>query len=100
MYNYFSDVTPDWGMHELEAVMDRPEINNNHFKVMTFFGHHALHHLFPTIDHAALEYLYPVFLENCQKFRANFRLMPQLDLFIGQLKMTQKKDPTLLDERK
>ncbi|XP_045446994.1 cytochrome b5-related protein-like [Melitaea cinxia] len=95
-----SDVTPDWGMHELEAVMDRPEINNNHFKVMTFFGHHALHHLFPTLDHAALEYLYPVFLENCEKFRANFRLMSQLDLFIGQLKMTQKKDPTLLDERK
>ncbi|CAH2105611.1 unnamed protein product [Euphydryas editha] len=95
-----SDVTPDWGMHELEAVMDRPEINNNHFKVVTFFGHHALHHLFPTIDHAALEYLYPVFLEHCKKFRANFRLMSQLDLFIGQIEMTQKREPTLLTERK
>ncbi|XP_026496872.2 cytochrome b5-related protein-like [Vanessa tameamea] len=94
-----SDVTPDWGMHELEAVMDRPDINDNHFKVMTFFGHHALHHLFPTLDHAVLKYLYPVFLENCKKFRANFRLTSQLDLFLGQIKMTHKTEPALLSER-
>ncbi|XP_045494029.1 cytochrome b5-related protein-like [Colias croceus] len=52
-----SNITPDWGMHELEAVMDRNDINDNYFKVLTFFGHHALHHLFPTLDHAVLEHL-------------------------------------------
>lgn len=86
-------------MHELEAVMDRPNINDSHFKVMTLFGHHALHHLFPTLDHAILERLYPVFIKHCEKFRANFRLMSQFDLFIGQIKMTVKKDPSLLSER-
>ncbi|XP_028025956.1 cytochrome b5-related protein-like [Bombyx mandarina] len=91
------DVTPDWGMHELEAVMDRTDINGNLFKVMTFFGDHALHHLFPTLDHAVLPYLYPVFLDLCQKYRANFRMTSSLDLFIGQIKMTLKTEPNLLD---
>ncbi|CAK1546131.1 unnamed protein product [Leptosia nina] len=94
-----SDTTPDWGMHELEAVMDREDINDSHFKVMTFFGHHALHHLFPTIDHAVLEHLYPVFLELCEKYRANFKVTTQLDLFLGQIRTTLKKRPTLLSEK-
>ncbi|KOB71313.1 Desaturase [Operophtera brumata] len=94
----FMSETLDWGMHELEAVMDRQDINQSLFTVMTFFGDHALHHLFPTIDHAVLPYLYPVFLEHCQKFRANFRLTTQLDLIIGQIKMTLKTDPTLLKD--
>lgn len=90
--------TLDWGMHELEAVMDRQDINRSLFTVMTFFGDHALHHLFPTLDHAVLPYLYPVFLDHCQKFRANFRLTTQLDLVIGQIKMTLKTDPSVLKD--
>ncbi|CAH0725207.1 unnamed protein product, partial [Brenthis ino] len=93
-----SDPNPDWGIHELEAVMDRREINTNYFRVLTNFGHHALHHLFPTLDHAVLEYLYPVFLNNCEKFRANFRVTTILDLIIGQIKMTLKTEPTLLNK--
>lgn len=96
----FSEVTPDWGMHELEAVMDRTDINGNLFKVMTFFGDHTLHHLFPTLDHAVLPYLYPVFLEHCEKFRGNFRMTSSLDLLTGQIKMTLKTEPTLLKDKK
>ncbi|KAG7307965.1 hypothetical protein JYU34_006589 [Plutella xylostella] len=92
------DVTPDWGMHELEAVMDRTDVNGNHFTVMTFFGHHALHHLFPTVDHGALEYLYPVLYKNCKKFRGNFRLTSSLDLFIGQLQQCVKTEPNVLKD--
>lgn len=100
-YNFFCrNVTPDWGMHELEAVMDRNDINSNLFTVMTFFGDHALHHLFPTLDHAILPYLYPVFLRNCEKFRANFRKTSSLDLFIGQIKQTLKTDPNVLIDEK
>lgn len=93
------DTTIDWGMHELEAVMDRNDINDNFFKVMTFFGDHALHHLFPTLDHALLSHLYPVFLKHCEEFRANYRLTSQFDFFIAQLKMAVKENPTLLAER-
>uniref|UniRef100_A0A2H1VNC5 Cytochrome b5-related protein n=1 Tax=Spodoptera frugiperda TaxID=7108 RepID=A0A2H1VNC5_SPOFR len=90
--------TVDWGMHELEAVMDRTDINNSLFKSMTFFGDHALHHLFPTLDHVILKQLYPVFLEHCEMFKANFRLTSSLDLFIGQLKMAVKENPNVLDD--
>lgn len=85
-------------MHELEAVMDRNDINGNLFKVMTFFGDHALHHLFPTLDHGVLPYLYPVFLEHCKKFRAKYRMTSSLDMFIGQIKMTLKTKPNLLKD--
>lgn len=85
-------------MHELEAVMDRKEINGSLFTVMTFFGDHALHHLFPTLDHALLPYLYPKFLEHCEKYRANFRVTTQFDLWVGQIKMTLKQDPNTLSK--
>ncbi|CAG9795227.1 unnamed protein product [Diatraea saccharalis] len=91
-------ITPDWGMQQLEAVMDRNDINGSLFKVMTFFGDHALHHLFPTLDHAVLPYLYPVFLEHCEKFRANFRVTSQFDLFVGQIKRTIERQFRLLDD--
>ncbi|CAH0605491.1 unnamed protein product [Chrysodeixis includens] len=92
--------TVDWGMHELEAVMDRTDINGNLFKVMTFFGDHALHHLFPTLDHGLLEHLYPVFLDHCEKFKANFRMTSSFDLFLGQLKMAVKQNPNVLKDTK
>ncbi|XP_026737248.1 cytochrome b5-related protein-like [Trichoplusia ni] len=92
--------TIDWGMHELEAVMDRTDITGSHFKVLTFFGDHALHHLFPTLDHGILKHLYPVFLEHCEKFKANFRMTSSFDLFIGQLKMTVKETPNVLKDSK
>ncbi|KAJ8733392.1 hypothetical protein PYW08_001690 [Mythimna loreyi] len=90
--------TVDWGLHTLETVMDRRDINSNYFTVLTFFGDHALHHLFPTLDHALLNHLYPVFLKHCEEFRANYRLTSQFDSFIAQLKMAVKEDPTPLDE--
>lgn len=91
--------TIDWGMHELEAVMDRTDITGNLFKVMTFFGDHALHHLFPTLDHAILNHLYPVFLDHVKKFRANFRMTSSLDLMIGQIQSTLKKEPNTLQDK-
>ncbi|XP_068631090.1 cytochrome b5-related protein-like [Battus philenor] len=94
------EITRDWGLHEVEAVMDRRDINKNFFTVMTFFGHHTLHHLFPTLDHAVLEYMYPVFLEHCEKYRAKFRVTTQFDMVVNQIKLTVTKVPKLLKDSK
>lgn len=51
----------DWGISQLDAVMERKEITGSPFLVLTNFGDHALHHLFPTLDHSTLEMLYPTF---------------------------------------
>lgn len=98
IYFSYKTETPDWGLHEIESVMDRKDINGSHFKIMTFFGNHVLHHLFPTLDHAVLTYLYPTFVEHAKKYRANFRMTSQFDLFIGQYKSTLKTDFKLQDD--
>ncbi|XP_026755581.1 cytochrome b5-related protein-like [Galleria mellonella] len=88
--------TRDWGIHEVESVIDRTDINDNLFKVMTFFGDHTLHHLFPTLDHGLLPHFYPALLKNVEKFKVKFRTTTQFELFIQQIKVTMKREPNLL----
>ncbi|KAB0794189.1 hypothetical protein PPYR_13809 [Photinus pyralis] len=76
----------DWGVFQVDAVMDRNEITGSHFLVLTHFGDHALHHLFPTLDHGMLQFLYPVFKETCEQFGVKFRMTSQLDLICGQFR--------------
>ncbi|KAJ3646729.1 hypothetical protein Zmor_024304 [Zophobas morio] len=83
----------DWGIHQLDAVMDRKDITGSHFLVLTNFGDHALHHLFPTIDHGLLEYLYPTFLKTCADFGIEWRLCSQIELVKGQFRQLIKTDP-------
>lgn len=83
----------DWGIFQLDAVMDRKDITGSHFLVLTNFGDHALHHLFPTIDHGLLDYLYPVFLEICKQFGIEWRLSTQLEATKGQYRQLAKVEP-------
>lgn len=61
----------DWGLLQLDAVVDRPDIKSNKFLVLTHFGDHILHHLFPTLDHELLPELLPVVEETCREFNVN-----------------------------
>lgn len=54
--------------------------------VLTSFGDHCLHHLFPTLDHGILPQLYPVFFETCREFETVYRELPWLQQIIGQHK--------------
>lgn len=78
----------------MDAVMDRHDINGSHLLVLTNFGDHALHHLFPTIDHGLLEYLYPVFKKTCDQFGLDIRIKSQLELIRGQFKQLARIEPT------
>lgn len=73
----------DWGLSQLDAVMDRKEITGSHFLVLTNFGDHALHHMFPTIDHGILEHLYPALFKVMDKFNVNLRMVSQVDTILG-----------------
>ncbi|XP_018561157.1 cytochrome b5-related protein isoform X2 [Anoplophora glabripennis] len=83
----------DWGIFQLDAVMDRKDITGSHFLVLTNFGDHALHHLFPTVDHGLLDYLYPVFLETCKQFGTEWILSTQLETTKGQYRQLAKVEP-------
>ncbi|KAK9887943.1 hypothetical protein WA026_000243 [Henosepilachna vigintioctopunctata] len=74
----------DFGVFQLDTVTDRKDINRSPLLVLTHFGDHALHHLFPTIDHGLLPFLYPVFKETCEEFGLEWRCTSQMDLIKGQ----------------
>lgn len=60
----------DWGLHQLDTVRDLDK--RSLLLVLTTFGHHLLHHLFPSIDHSRLEALYPALWETCQEFGESY----------------------------
>ncbi|CAH2010246.1 unnamed protein product [Acanthoscelides obtectus] len=83
----------DWGIFQIDAVRDRKDINSSYFLVLTNFGDHTLHHLFPTIDHGYLQYLYPEFFETCQEFGIRYETTTQLELVKGQYRQLAKHKP-------
>jgi len=86
--------TLDWGLHQLDAVADRADINWSHFLVITNFGDHCLHHLFPTLDHGRLKYLYPVVMDTCKEFDCEIRERTQLKLVQGQFLQLARSEPS------
>lgn len=79
--------------------MEREDIHGKPYWCMTMFGDHALHHLFPTLDHAYLPYLYPVFLDYAEKYKVNFRITRVSDMARGQLQQAQQKHFGVLKKR-
>ncbi|XP_044760009.1 cytochrome b5-related protein-like [Coccinella septempunctata] len=73
----------DFGVHQLDAVGDRPNMRGSLILVLTNFGDHALHHLFPTLDHSVLDYLYPIFLQTCLDFGVEWKLFTSGELLKG-----------------
>lgn len=74
----------DWGIFQLDTVMDRRDVKGSEFLVLTHFGEHALHHLFPTLDHAILPQLHDVFFETIKEFEIEMRDCSWFDHIIGQ----------------
>lgn len=86
--------TLDWGLHELDTVAERSDINWSHYLVITNFGEHSLHHLFPTLDHGMLKYLHPLVMEVCKEFDAEIRERTQLKLMAGQYLQLARVKPS------
>ena len=83
----------DWGIRQIEAVRDRKDVTGNLFLVVTMFGDHTLHHLFPTVDHSKLKHLYPVFLETCKQFNIDFELYTIPSLALGKYQQLARNQP-------
>ncbi|CAH0725209.1 unnamed protein product, partial [Brenthis ino] len=103
--NFFEGDIPrdefiDWGIHQLDTVVERVEYAGDHFKSLTRFGDHALHHLFPTLDHAELKYLYPTLLEHCQKYEIQLRMTTFYSALISHSKQLIRKRPHNFKEKK
>lgn len=75
--------------------MDRHDISGNHWLVLTNFGDHALHHMFPTLDHAVLEKLVPIFEKTTNQFNIKLRIQSQIDLIKGQFQQLSRTVPNV-----
>ncbi|KAF2892877.1 hypothetical protein ILUMI_13294 [Ignelater luminosus] len=85
----------DWGMFQLDCIADRKEVAGNHFLVLVTFGDHALHHLFPTLDHGILKHLYPVVIETMKKFKLDLNMKSTVDMFTGYFRQVAREEPNL-----
>ncbi|KAH8246349.1 hypothetical protein KR038_001269 [Drosophila bunnanda] len=63
----------DWGLYQLDTIIDRGDIKWSDLLVLTHFGEHALHHLFPTLDHGVLKHLYPELRQTMKEFDVELR---------------------------
>lgn len=95
----------DWGLAQLDSVLERPSISGvtsgGHVTMidssradtwwhtwlsLTHFGHHTLHHLFPTVDHTRLPALYPILARTMKEFGESFQTRSATELVIGQFR--------------
>lgn len=74
----------DWGIFQLDTVMDRRDIKGSPFLVLTHFGEHSLHHLFPTLDHAILPLLSDILMDTLEQFEYEVRDCSWFEHIIGQ----------------
>lgn len=81
----------DFGLFQLASTVDRFESNSSKFFVLTTFGEHILHHLFPTLDHAVLPLLKGELLEACEIFGANLKIITVTEALTEHYKFISKK---------
>lgn len=86
----------DWGIFQLDTMIDRADLRGgNRFRVLTQFGDHILHHLFPTLDHGVLHVLYGTLEETLAEFGLEARSKPWPQLIVGQHLQLARVEPSL-----
>ncbi|KAI9014324.1 hypothetical protein DFJ74DRAFT_682127 [Hyaloraphidium curvatum] len=88
----------DFGLFQLETSGDRVELYAPTTDLMlpavlSTFGDHTLHHLFPTVDHGYHRHLYPVLAQTCNEFGVRFEFRRWSEMLTGavaQMRRTEK----------
>ena len=82
----------------MDTIIDRQELRGNALLTLANFGDHALHHLFPTLDHGILSELYDVFFETLLQFEAECLCYPWFfETIKGQFQQLTRTEPMKLD---
>ena len=83
----------DWGVHQMDTGYDVTGKSDHFIMKMTSFGDHRLHHLFPTVDHSKLRYLYPIVEETCKEFGVPFETRSAWNMLLGHFSVMWKSSP-------
>lgn len=83
----------DWGLYSIDTTIDRKEFCQKTILAIIHFGDHALHHLFPTLDHAVLPHLYDILFETLNEFEAEAKAYSFWKLISGQFQQLARVKP-------
>lgn len=83
----------DWGLYQIDTIIDRGDVKGSQFLVLTHFGEHILHHLFPTLDHGILPQLNPILFKTMEDFEGEMRETTWFHHIIGQLRQLARITP-------
>ncbi|XP_055539793.1 cytochrome b5-related protein-like isoform X2 [Wyeomyia smithii] len=89
----------DFGVYQIATVIDRADVKGSQFAVLTSFGDHCLHHMFPTLDHGVLPQLYPIFFKTCDEFEYVYRECNWLHHIISQNRQLARIESRTYDPR-
>lgn len=81
----------DWGLTQLDTVRDLKK--DNMLVILTTFGHHLLHHLFPAVDHSRLAALYPALDETLAEEGEVYRFTGAANMVLGMHKQLARTEP-------
>lgn len=84
----------------MDTVVDRADIRGNPILVMSNFGDHALHHLFPTLDHGILPNLYDILFETLDEFEMELGCYPYLETIRGNFAQLARNKLREIDSQK
>jgi fatty acid desaturase len=87
----------DFGIYQLGAVFDRTETNSNLIMTLAHFGHHSLHHMFPSLDHSLLPQLQDTFFDTCMEFDVELKKFSFLDGFVGYFQQLSRTETMKCD---
>ncbi|CAO1414248.1 unnamed protein product [Diamesa hyperborea] len=87
----------DFGIFQLGATIDRKEADSNQFMVLTHFGEHILHHMFPSLDHGLLPQLKDTFIETCKDFDVEMRQQSFYEALVGQFQQLGRTETVSLN---
>lgn len=74
---------------------ERKFIKSSLLLTLVHFGNHGLHHLLPSLDHAALQELEPDFKETCKDFNIILLETTWIRTITGFLKQLARTDSIL-----
>jgi len=86
----------DWGIYQIDTVINRKDIKESLFLILTHFGDHTLHHLFPTIDHSILPQIKNILIDTCNEFYVDLIEYSWLQHIIGQHQQLANIQPNIL----
>jgi len=93
----------DWGLHIIDTTLDFDRTTDTWGCLstplqLTTFGHHLLHHFFPTVDLSKLELLYPALHAACEEHGESYPFHPVLSLICATHAQLNRNQPNLLGD--